>query len=546
MEKRTVAAVVLTILILFLWQFYLSPKSKTPTTTPQSETQTRSEQPAGQAPPAAPAQTPSKEQAASGRQAPTQAAPATAQATPAPVRKSTRQIVVDTPKFRVTFGDLGGGMTSVRLKEYKETINQNEGKEILQNIAPYQYLPVVSQLTAGTTSSDATIFTPDRESFSVTDKPEKLTFTGTLTNGTKVTKVYSFKPESYTVDLSIQTEAKENASPVYADFVAMSLKGKSRYVFTGPFVYNGKKLEQINKIKDGVSVNQSYAYTGFDLGYFSFIVAPQETTRPNLFITQTADTPVERFGLNGGRMNSTLYFVPNKLSLLKQLAIGAEKIVNFGWFDIIAKPILWGMNWSNRFTRNYGIDIILLSILIKIIFYPLSLKSYRSMKQMQKLQPMIAKLKEKYKDDKEKLNKEMMDIYKTKGINPLGGCLPMIIQIPVFFALYRVLMQAIEFRHAPFMLWVNDLAAPENLFSFTVAGYTIPIRLLPLIMGVTMFIQQKMTPTSVDPMQEKMMLFMPILFTFLFWGFPAGLVLYWLVNNVISIGQQYYINKQVA
>jgi YidC/Oxa1 family membrane protein insertase len=159
---------------------------------------------------------------------------------------------------------------------------------------------------------------------------------------------------------------------------------------------------------------------------------------------------------------------------------------------------------------------------------------------------MIAKLREKYKNDKEKLNKEMMDIYKTKGINPLGGCLPMVVQIPVFFALYRVLMSAIEFRHAPFFLWINDLAAPEDLFTFSVAGYALPIRILPLIMGITMLIQQKMTPTSVDPMQEKMMLLMPIVFTFLFWGFPAGLVLYWLVNNVISIGQQYYINKQVA
>ena len=238
--------------------------------------------------------------------------------------------------------------------------------------------------------------------------------------------------------------------------------------------------------------------------------------------------------------------MPNKISLLKQLNIDADKIVNFGWFDIVAKPMLWGMNFSNRFTRNYGIDIILLTILIKIIFYPLSVKSYKSMKNMQKLQPKLAQLREKYKNDKEKLNQEMMGIYKREGVNPLGGCLPMVIQIPVFFALYRVLMSAIEFRHAPFMLWINDLAAPENIFTLHVAGYALPFRVLPLIMGVTMVIQQKMTPTGGDPMQAKMMMFMPIFFTFLFWGFPAGLVLYWLVNNVISIGQQYYINKQVA
>jgi YidC/Oxa1 family membrane protein insertase len=231
---------------------------------------------------------------------------------------------------------------------------------------------------------------------------------------------------------------------------------------------------------------------------------------------------------------------------LKNLNVKAEKIIDFGWFDIIAKPLIIGMNYSNKVTHNYGIDIILLTILIKIIFYPLSLKSYQSMNKMKKLQPQIQKLREKFKDDKQKLNQEMMDIYKRQGVNPMGGCLPMVIQIPVFFALYKALSSAIELRHAPFMLWMNDLSAPEDLYSFTVLGYSLPIRILPLIMGITQVIQQKMTPTTADPMQEKIMLFMPILFTFLFWGFPAGLVLYWLVNNVISIGQQYYINKKVS
>jgi YidC/Oxa1 family membrane protein insertase len=203
-----------------------------------------------------------------------------------------------------------------------------------------------------------------------------------------------------------------------------------------------------------------------------------------------------------------------------------------------------GMNYCNKVTHNYGIDIILLTILIKIVFYPLSVKSYKSMKKMQTMQPVIAKLKEKYKDDKAKLNQEMMEIYKNKGINPMGGCLPMIIQIPVFFALYKALSAAIELRHAPFMLWINDLSSPEDLYTFNIAGYDLPIRILPLVMGITQVIQQKMTPSSVDPMQEKIMLAMPIVFTFIFWGFPSGLVLYWLVNNVISIAQQYYINKK--
>jgi YidC/Oxa1 family membrane protein insertase len=529
MEKRTILALVLTMVVIFAWQFYFSPKQPASNTPAQSQQQ-------------APA--PTSKGASDSTKQPLAPVPQGSTVPAASGQKSTKQIVVTTPKLTVTFGDLGGGMTSVKLKEYKETVSGKEGKEILENLSPYEYLPALSGTADGKAFSDATVFTADHDSFTVADKPQTLTFTGTLTNGKKVRKIYSFSPDSYKVGLTIETEGMDQA-PLMADFATMSLKGASSYSFKGPFVYNGS-LEQVSKISEPINKSKSYKWTGFDLGYFSFILAPKETTKPDLLIAKVGDTPIDRLGLLGGRLESDLYFVPNKYSFLSSLNINAEKIVYFGWFDILAKPMLWGMNYANRFTRNYGIDIILLTVLIKILFYPLSLKSYKSMKQMQKLQPVIAKLREKYKDDKEKLNKEMMDIYKTKGINPLGGCLPMVIQIPVFFALYRVLMGAIEFRHAPFMLWMNDLAAPEDLFTFHVAGYALPFRILPLIMGVSMVIQQKMTPTSVDPMQEKMMLLMPIVFTFMFWGFPTGLVLYWLVNNVISIGQQYYINRQVA
>jgi YidC/Oxa1 family membrane protein insertase len=202
------------------------------------------------------------------------------------------------------------------------------------------------------------------------------------------------------------------------------------------------------------------------------------------------------------------------------------------------------MKASNRLTRNYGIDIILLTILIKVLFYPLTKKSMASMKKMQDLQPIMAKLKEKYKDDAQRLNQETMNLYKTYKINPVSGCLPMLLQIPVFIALYKGLLVTIELRHAPFFLWINDLSAPEHLWDIAVAGYTIPIRLLPLLMGISMFVQQKMTPTTGDPNQQKIMLLMPVIFTFMFWGFPTGLVIYWLANNVLSIGQQLIHNAQ--
>lgn len=533
MEKRTMIAVVLSVVLLVVWQVWFTPKQAEQPAAQQQQAQ--SQQQEGQPSKTAPAAT----QAAKAPDAKQAAAPVIE-------KKSTKQVIVETPKMIVTLGDLGGGITSVRLKEYKEKVDANERKELIENIAPYKYLPMVAQTAGNKEVTDATIFTADRDSVVVTNKPETLVFTGRLTNGDKIKKVYTFYPDTYTLDCAIQGEGLEKTS-TYADFAVITLKEKSTYTFSGPFVYDGKKFQQVEKVDKPTVVGKAYNWTGFDEGYFSFIFMPKGTVKPELTITKVNDTPYARFNLAGGNLTSTLYFVPNKLSLLKQLNIHAEKIVDFGWFDILAKPMLWGMNWVNQFTRNYGIDIILLTILIKIIFYPLSVKSYKSMKEMQKMQPVIAKLKEKYKDDKQKLNQEMMSIYKNKGINPLGGCLPMVVQIPVFFALYKVLMAAIEFRHAPFLWWMNDLAAPENLYNLTVAGYTLPFRVLPLIMGITMVIQQKMTPTATaDPMQEKMMMFMPIFFTFLFWGFPAGLVLYWLVNNVISIGQQYYINKKVA
>jgi YidC/Oxa1 family membrane protein insertase len=232
--------------------------------------------------------------------------------------------------------------------------------------------------------------------------------------------------------------------------------------------------------------------------------------------------------------------------------VGADlaKIVDFGFFDIIAKPLLHVMNFLHRYLPNYGVVIIIITIIVKLLFWPLSNKSYQSMSQMKKLQPKMAELRAKYKNDKKMMNQEIMNLYKLYKVNPLGGCLPMIFQIPVFFAFYKMLYQAIELRHAPFFLWIDDLSAPDRLFSFDftipmmTAPYGIPV--LTIIMGASMFLQQKMSPPPGDPTQAKMMMFMPIFFTFIFINFPSGLVLYWLVNNILSMGQQYYVTKKTA
>jgi YidC/Oxa1 family membrane protein insertase len=227
-----------------------------------------------------------------------------------------------------------------------------------------------------------------------------------------------------------------------------------------------------------------------------------------------------------------------------------DKAINFGMFDILAKPCLWLMNFVYGFIPNYGIAIIVLTLITKLLLWPLGNKSYKSMGEMKKIQPLMAELREKYKDDKKKMNQELMGLYKVYKINPMGGCLPMVVQMPIFFALYRMLYEAIELRHAPFFMWINDLSAPDRLFSFDFtipfmeAPYGIPV--LTIIMGGTMFLQQKLTPTPGDPTQAKMMMFMPIIFTVIFINFSSGLVLYWLINNILSIAQQHYIQKKMA
>jgi len=235
-----------------------------------------------------------------------------------------------------------------------------------------------------------------------------------------------------------------------------------------------------------------------------------------------------------GKVNVTyqIYLGPMDEDRLKTLGVGAEKLVDFGFFTIVAKPLLWFIRLTHIVTGNYGIDIIIISILIKIIFLPLTQISMKSMKEMQKVQPEMNRLKEQYKNDKAKLQQEIMLLYKRRKINPMSGCLPMLIQIPVFIALYNALQNGIEMRHAPFFLWIVDLSAKD------------PVYITPIIMGATMFIQQKMTPSAADPAQAKMFLLMPVMFTFLFLNFPSGLVLYWLVNNVLSIAHQYYLNKR--
>ena len=218
---------------------------------------------------------------------------------------------------------------------------------------------------------------------------------------------------------------------------------------------------------------------------------------------------------------------------MKRLDESLKLTVDYGWLTFIAAPLFWVLEWLHKMVGNWGWAIILLTILIKLVFYPLSVASYRSMAHMRKMQPRMAALKERFGDDKQKLNQAMMELYKTEKINPLGGCLPILVQIPVFISLYWVLLESVELRQAPWALWIKDLSAPDPFF------------VLPVLMGATMLAQQWLNPQPVDPLQKKLMYALPVVFTGMFLFFPSGLVLYWVVQNILSVAQQWQINRAI-
>jgi YidC/Oxa1 family membrane protein insertase len=317
------------------------------------------------------------------------------------------------------------------------------------------------------------------------------------------------------------------------------------YSFSGPATLIKDKIQEVDTddLKEGsVVYNQDIVWTSFQTKYFLAVVVPAEKTvekvqisRDNSAIENLLETPY--FTLEGGehrQLDYLVYIGPKEPEPLTAAGHQLDKVVSFGFFNLLAQPLFVVLTFFYGFFKNYGVAIILLTVLIKIIFWPLTHKSYSSMKSMQKLQPEMQKLREKFKNDKERLNKEMMTLYKTHRVNPLGGCLPMLVQIPVFFALYQVLLNSIALRHAPFAFWLTDLSAKD------------PYYITPILMGASMFVQQKMTPTTADPMQAKIFMMMPIVFTFMFLNFPSGLVIYWLVNNLLTILQQYFIHRKAT
>jgi len=482
--------------------------------------------------------------------------------------RSVRTITVNLPLYSVKISETGAAFKSYTLKKYRETIDPDS-----------PLLEMISQdLSDGTvrlgfvdnslTGFNEAVFAADIESdvVDINNKSRVLSFSWTSPQGVVVIKKFVFSPNTYLIDLVV-TVVNGSAQTIQ-DNLTLSLlrtesEKKSRIGFEGPSALINDKLEQIKtkKIKDKNVYSGQLKWISIQDRYFMSAIIPQNPVEAgmNLYFkdkkilqSQYVQPVSEIVPGEQQTFKYHLFFGPKSMKVLKEIGYDLGKAVNFGWFDFLAKPFVWIMNFLyDNFIPNYGVAIIILTLLTKIILWPLGNKSYKSMNEMKKIQPLVAEIREKYKDNKKRMNEEMMGLYKTYKVNPAGGCLPMVVQIPVFFALYRMLYEAIELRHTPFFWWITDLSAPDRLFRFNVEHipfmqppYGIPV--LTVIMGATMFIQQKMQPPAGDPTQAKMMMMMPIVFTFIFINFSSGLVLYWLVNNVLSIAQQYYISKKKA
>ena len=562
MEKRTILAFALSFLVLIVWAYLFSPQ----------QDQVRKER------------TASETEAPQGLSDPQDTLDRTpfeqAETAPRVIPKvDEKDILVNTPLYKAVFSNVGPTIKSFELKKYRQSLDPDAPLIELVSLNQAQAVAIGQEdnvsadfilMDFRTHSSDASvkeIYQTDQEKITIEpgSSPESLVFRAVSSDGLIIRQTFRFYPDQYRIDLEMNVEnpteipAKGVFSTRLSALGAKEKKGYYSYVGLA-FLLNGELEEmEIEEVSEKKEAKGRIDWVAYEDDYFISAVIPEETSQ-GIFQGRLSQSGIlegtyltPSVSVDPAQQQSTLYtlyFGPRDLEILKEVGHSLDRAIDFGWFDIIAKGFLYLLLFFNKYINNYGVSIILLTVLVKVILWPLSHKSYKSMKEMQKLQPIMAKIREKHKNDKQKMNQEMMSLYKTYKVNPMGGCLPMLVQLPVFFALFRLLGSCIELRHAPFVFWINDLSAPDRLFhfSFSIPFMTPPfgVPVLTLLMGASMFIQQKMTPTPGDPAQAKMMMFMPIIFTFMFINFPSGLVLYWLVNNILSIGQQYRILKSAA
>jgi YidC/Oxa1 family membrane protein insertase len=464
-------------------------------------------------------------------------------------------IEIDTNTFTAELTTLGGRMASYKLKRYRETSATNS--------PPYQMVHGGDRLPLGllvdqginTVSDDVVAYTTEAPSRVVVTPGHDRTvaFEGQTANGVKLRKTFVFKDGTYV--FALDGQAASSAAKItgigltisrplsvlegYRDIPALQAD------VAGKVIYEDQKA----LLKGVPPVQGVVSFAGFGDRYFLSAFLPIHPATATVVMDYAGDEADLQLHFDGAsEVASQVYMGPKNLDLLEDANPALSKSINFGWSRIIALPFVKLLEFFYRIAPNYGLDIILVTILVRLLILPISIKGQRSMMKMQRLQPQVERIREKHKDDQERLNREMVDLYKRNHVNPLGGCLPMGLQMPVFIGLYEALLNATELRHAPFVGWIRDLSAPDCVvipgmpaIPFTHC-HGIPV--LVLLMTVTSFLQQWMAPKQPDPNQQKMMMYMPVLFSLIFIDLPAGLTLYYFSSNLLGIIQQFVLNRE--
>ncbi|OFZ69111.1 MAG: membrane protein insertase YidC [Betaproteobacteria bacterium RBG_16_56_24] len=483
----------------------------------------------------------------------------TSPAQPAIAQKSTQPATGKTIRVKTDFleaeiSTIGGDISRLALLKHPDGQDRNKSLVLFQRgEGTHNYIAQTGLLGAGLPNHN-TPFVSEKDEYELYGNAEQVQVRLKAVGESKLkaTKVITFHKGSYLVDVGYELE-NTGQQPVTAssyyqlvrDSVAPA--GSSRFLptFTGAAVYTDKEkfkkvqFTDIDKGKIEYPKQADDGWIGILQHYFVAAWLPKEKTSRENFTRKldgglyAAGMVIPGQAIDPGQkavVSSTLYAGPAQ-SNLNKIAPGLGLTVDYGWLTIIATPLFWVMTLLNDWTHNWGVAIILLTFLIKLMFFPLSAASYRSMAKMRVVAPKLEKIKQQYSDDREQLNRAMMELYKTEKINPLGGCLPVIVQIPVFIALYWSILSSVEMRYAPFFGWITDLSAAD------------PYYILPLIMGTSMIVQMRLNPKPPDPLQAKIMQIMPVAFSVVFFFFPAGLVLYSVVNNLLSIAQQWHITR---
>jgi YidC/Oxa1 family membrane protein insertase len=540
MEKRVIVFLVLSLGIIFGYEYVLKELGllTPPPVIPESTTPVPTEAPAPSpvAPPAEPSHI-SPSPPATAKSAEEEVRPRD----PASRPSSAETVAVDTDLYHVEFTTRGAVLTSWELKRYRGGLDGQAAVQLVRQGGKFpDPLTVVADDAALSRELGEGIYRVEKD-FSTLDQTHP---TGHVTfmyengaSGVRLAKELTFHTGSYVVDVALKSTGLDgSASVTLGTNFGIVEWGDGFIGQIGAASLVDDKIEK--ETPDPESERKgAVQWAALQDKYFLSVLIPKEGSsvvvrkEGDKLVSSAVRMPV---AASGSTLDLQLYAGPKEYDTLRSLQIGLENTIDFGWFifgswDIVravAKPIFYVLRFINDYTHNYGLTIILLTIGIKLLFVPLQYKSYKSMKQMQVIQPKVAAIQEKFKDDRDRLNKELIKLYRDHKVNPVGGCLPMVLQMPVFVALFNILYMTIDLRQAPLALWITDLSVQD------------PYYVLPIIMGATMMIQQKITPSTMDPAQAKIMLLLPAFMTFLFINFPAGLVLYWLTNNTLTIAQQ--------